>query len=56
MMWIPKVANVADDHVEGTILDGSGVMGLALNTVHEIYETQCPLPFQRIDHKETCFL
>ena len=22
-MWIPKVANVADDHVEGTILDGA---------------------------------
>lgn len=60
MMWIPKVANVADDHVEGTISRWSGVgdgFGAQIQSTRST-KPKRPLPFhQRIDNiKETlCF-
>ncbi len=57
MMWIPKVANVADDHVEGTISRWSGGWWV-WRSIQSTRSTKPkrPLPFhQRIDNiKETC--
>ncbi len=49
--WIPKDANVADDHVEGTILDGA-LRGDGFGAQYITRDLQNPAPLTFPTHRQ----